>query len=339
MKKTTSNLIVAFVLLVGIAPTTVVSAGSFEFVALGDTAYCPEVDTPRYERLIDMINAASPAFSIHVGDIGKTDKGACDEEVRQTARRQFNSFDQPLIYSPGDNEWADCVYDADPLQQLDRLRAMFFSESTSLGAQTLPVIRQSDESEFKEFVENLRWEWNDVLFSTVHVVGSHNGLDPGIGGAKVLASDAALAEYQTRNSANIEWIKRTFDVANQRGSKAVVVVFHADIYQAAAASSPAFRGIKQALAEHTKSFLGQVLFINGDSHKFLIDKPLITFSGPGNAQTHMNVTRLVVYGDPNVRAVTVTVDTDTPWVFGFQPLFETGEGRSSAEQKICDGVN
>ena len=31
--------------------------------------------------------------------------------------------------------------------------------------------------------------------------------------------------------------------------------------------------------------------------------------------------RLQVYGDPEVRAVRVTVDPDTPWVFGFEPLY------------------
>ncbi|MDH3468345.1 MAG: hypothetical protein OES26_20980 [Gammaproteobacteria bacterium] len=338
MNKTFSNFGVAIMLLMGaMAPETRISAQSFEFVALGDTAYCPEVDVPKYERLIDKINAASPAFSIHVGDIGKPTTGACSEEVRQTVYRQFNQFKHPLIYTPGDNEWTDCVYNLKPLAQLERLRTLYFSKPKSLGRETIPLVRQSDESGFDEFVENLRWEWNDVLFATVHVVGSHNGLDPGVSGAKVPASNEALAEYQRRNDANIAWIERSFNVAKEHGSKAVVVVFHANIYQPEVENSPGFRGIKQALAEQTESYGGQVLFVNGDSHKFLVDKPLVSSHGPGGTQTHMNVTRLVVFGEPNIRAVKVTVDTNTPWVFGFQPLFEAGERRSVEEQEHCTG--
>lgn len=325
-----------FAVLAALAPTARALADNFEFVALGDTAYCPEIDNDRYERLIELINAADPAFSIHVGDIGKTDKGACTEELRQTVLRQFGEFDHPLIYTPGDNEWTDCVYDADPLEQLDRLRAIFFNEPTSLGSKTLPVARQSDESDFEAYVENLRWEHDGVLFATLHVVGSHNGLDPGIAGSKVLASEAALLEYHERNRANLQWIERTFEAAAERGSKAVVVIFQADVYHPSVENSPAFRGVRRALARHAGAFPGQVLIINGDSHRFLIDKPLMTSRGPGGTQTHMNVTRLVVYGDPNVRAVKVTVDTDTPWVFGFEPLFEAGERRSEEEQLLCN---
>jgi hypothetical protein len=34
------------------------------------------------------------------------------------------------------------------------------------------------------------------------------------------------------------------------------------------------------------------------------------------------VTRLQVYGAPELRAVRVSVDTEMPWVFGFTPLYD-----------------
>ena len=43
------------------------AAEPFSFVALGDTTYAIPADHPLYARLIDTINAAQPAFSIHVG--------------------------------------------------------------------------------------------------------------------------------------------------------------------------------------------------------------------------------------------------------------------------------
>jgi hypothetical protein len=47
-------------------------------VALGDTAYNPPADYPLYDALIAKINAAKPAFSIHVGDTWGAE--ACTEE-------------------------------------------------------------------------------------------------------------------------------------------------------------------------------------------------------------------------------------------------------------------
>jgi len=48
---------------------TPLAAASFSFVTLGDTAYNLPDDLPRYDQLIQRINAAEPAFTIHVGDI------------------------------------------------------------------------------------------------------------------------------------------------------------------------------------------------------------------------------------------------------------------------------
>ena len=61
MKKVTlSILLVIF--------TQAAIAKKFDFVALGDTAYNLPDDLTVYEQLIEKINAASPAFSIHAGD-------------------------------------------------------------------------------------------------------------------------------------------------------------------------------------------------------------------------------------------------------------------------------
>ena len=34
-----------------------------------------------------------------------------------------------------------------------------------------------------------------------------------------------------------------------------------------------------------------------------------------------NIVRLQVYGAPELKAVKVGVDTETPWVFSFEPLY------------------
>jgi hypothetical protein len=303
---------------------TLASAQPFEFVAHGDTAYCPEVDNPRYERLIEKINSVKPEFSIHVGDIGNPRTGSCTDVVVDTVAGQFSRFTHPLIYTPGDNEWTDCRGNFDPYERLDTLRTTFFSKPMSLGNKPMPVVRQSDESEHKQMVENLRWKWHDVQFATIHIPGGHNGL--------AIDTEQALLEYDARNRANIDWIQRTFEIARQDSAKAVVLVFHVDMYRPLYDRSPGYAAMKRTLRRVTADYNGQVLFINGDSHDFLIDKPLLR---EGYPRVFMKVTRLVVDGSPSLRAVKITVDPDTPLVFGFIPLAIENEERTEAERQLC----
>ena len=89
--------------------------------------------------------------------------------------QRFEASDNPLIYTPGDNEWTDChrppnfpedPAEADPLNRLSLVRETFFADGYSLGEKEIPVQRQS-----VEYPENARWI-RGVTFATLHVVGS-----------------------------------------------------------------------------------------------------------------------------------------------------------------------
>ena len=139
---------------------TSAAAEPFSFVALGDTTYAPPADNPLYGELIDAINAAQPAFSIHVGDT--KGYGDCGRRFQESQRDFFNRFAGPVFYTPGNNEWADCWKAnrnaADPTEILALMREVFWSKPESLGRVRLPLVRQSDEiPEFAEFTENARW--------------------------------------------------------------------------------------------------------------------------------------------------------------------------------------
>ncbi|MGH9202154.1 MAG: hypothetical protein ACRD2A_13075, partial [Vicinamibacterales bacterium] len=196
----------------------------FEFVALGDMPYKLPDDYKRFEALIAAINGLKPAFSIHIGDI-KSGSSPCTDENLTRIRDYFKTFQQPLIYTPGDNEWTDCHREKagkfDPLERLAFVRNLFFPDSKSQGAAPIDVIRQADVSGHKDLVENARWSHGGVLFATVDVVGSNNGFE------RTLAS---ATEYFVRNAANTAWIDETFAMAKRDGQKAVVVAFQANPY-------------------------------------------------------------------------------------------------------------
>ena len=79
--------------------------------------------------------------------------------------------------------------------------------------------------------------------------------------------------------------------------------------------------IARAIRDFGGAFGGPVLVINGDDHNFLVDKPWRVGQSESEPAKWDNITRLQVFGAPDLRAVKVSVDTDTPWVFSYEPLY------------------
>ncbi len=308
--------------------------GSFSFVAVGDTAYVVPQDYPAFDALIEAINQARPRFSIHIGDT--KGPGSCDDDRQQSILGFFQKFEQPLIYTPGDNEWADCWLPQfgaeDPLERLAAVRRIFFSNAESLGQNPLTLERQSDVSDHEQMVENARWAVGNVLFATLHEVGAAN--------SERAQDVAAVAEFRNRRQANLEWIENTFAVAVEEGFSGIVFALHAEIFEPPfldpAAGIEAFGSVVNAFREGARKYRGQVLLVQGDTHVFLIDRPLSgtvdpreylrRARGPGSPEIEYqydygNFTRLTVFGWPDVRAVKITVEPDTPWLFSFAPLY------------------
>ena len=81
---------------------------------------------------IDQIDA-DPAVRrvIHLGDI-KDGASRCDDSYFSARLADFESFDDPLVYTPGDNEWTDCHRASNgayvPTERLARLRELFFAK-------------------------------------------------------------------------------------------------------------------------------------------------------------------------------------------------------------------
>ena len=301
------------------------TAQPFEFIALGDTPYKLPDDYVKFDRLIGAINARRPAFSIHVGDI-KSGSSPCTDENLTKVLQQFATFEQPLLYTPGDNEWTDChrprAGGFDPLERLAKLRELFFADPTrSQGRAKIAVESQARvmAERFGKYVENARWTQNGVVFATVHVVGSNNNFEPG-------APHVAM-EYFERDAANVAWIDASFAHAQATGAKAVVLSWQADVLdirQKWAGDMPRVSGFVNtvnAVERGAKAFGKPVLVIHGDEHEFQVSRFL-----NAKYQPIPNVLRLEVMGESHVHAVRVLVDPDSPSVFGFWPLLVPENG-------------
>jgi hypothetical protein len=305
-------------MVISINVASVAHAEQYSFVALGDTSYDIPGDYPVYLSLIHSINAVKAKFSIHVGDT----KGAgdCGDEFQLRQKEFFETFEQPLIYTFGNNEWADCWKDNrgkhDPLVVLRSMRKIFFAENASLGKNQTPLIRQADlaPTEFSDYVENVRWSTEEVTYSTLHVVGEHNN--------QFLREEPLWREFVAREKANLAWINAAFESAAGAGHKALVISMHSNIFgDLAQMDGSAFQPVLSAISANAETFDGQVLVIHGHEHTFIIDRPMHKWDSAETTISGSNITRLEVFGWPDMKAVRVSVDTSTPWVFGFEPVY------------------
>lgn len=299
-----------------LAFASVLKAEQYTFVALGDTSYEVPADYPVYRALISAINEAAPRFSIHVGDTKGW--GDCGDEFQLGQKVLFDSFSAPVVYAFGNNEWSECWKanrgSHDPVVVLQSMRRIFFSEAQSLGEVRIPLKRQSDESAFTDYAENVRWSTEEVTFATVNVVGEHNN--------QLLRDEHLWREFVDREKANVAWISAAFESATQAKHKAIVIAMHSDIFgDLGRMEDGAFFPVLQAIIQGANAFNGQVLVVHGHEHTFIVDRPMHEWDDEATTMTGQNLTRLQVYGWPDMKAVRISVDTGTPWVFGFEPLY------------------
>ena len=293
-------------------------AQTFSFVALGDHPYgqAKQRYAP-YRALISSINRLQPAFSIHVGDF-KNGSSLCSDEEFAQQRKHFDLFESGVVYTPGDNEWTDCHRSNngsyDPVERLGRLRQMFFQPDWSLGKSPLRVSSQSQVMpQFSRFVENQRWVMNNVLFVTLHIVGSNNNFE--------VRDPKAIAEFFDRDAANIAWIRSAFELAATQHYKAVVFAFQGDIFISRSMweDFPAWSGFRNSVGETllplARDWGKPVLLIHGDGHQYHLDYPFKL-----NKKPIANLRRLEVPGASDVRAVRVEVDSATESVFSFEMI-------------------
>jgi hypothetical protein len=318
----------------------------------GDWAY-NQLLLDNASLLIDGVNA-DPAVSLvlHVGDIHSGSMPCTSAGVlppiatsnpgwNQTIFTQFQKFNAPVVYTPGDNEWTDChkkkqSFSGAPLKELAAVRGLFFSRpGHTLGVTDKLVYSQAKYFDRgfpadAQFVENVIWRDGKTVFVTLNMPGSNNdGLQ---WSAPFTDEGARTNEVSERSSANIRWLRAAFAFATYSHAKAVVIGLQADMWDPAAlpSASPAGDGLDgytpfvQELANQSVTFGKPVLLVNGDSHLYLSDKPLADPSSATGKIHHTqpvpNLTRIAVQGSTNAPAewLRLTIDTRTSQVFSWR---------------------
>jgi hypothetical protein len=293
-------------------------APRFSFVAIGCMPY-GEQNYAGFERLIAEINRHDPAFTVHCGDTKGGSEIPTDAFLARV-RGWFDSFEGPLMYTPGDNEWTDVHRESngrqDPLVWLDKVRAAYFSEERSLGRRPLPLVTQRRSAEHAEFVENARWTVGGVVFATVHVVGSNNNRDPERAGA--------MTEFAARDRANEAWVRAAFAEAKATGAPGLALFFQAQPFEqgsGAAGRPEGFRRFLDTVEEESVAFGRPVLLVHSDEHRYRLE---IAKAFEAGGPPRPNVTRLETFGAGDLHGVVVTVDPASAQVFLAGPLLVPG---------------
>jgi hypothetical protein len=257
-------------------------------------------ETLQTPAFIDAINRDPKVdLVLHVGDI-HSGKQFCTAEYDQTIADLWTAYKNPVIYTPGDNEWTDChksgegghvhvnglpvdYADGDPLANLALVRSLFFPRAGySLGGRKKQVLSQAlnydpKHPEDAEYVENVMWEQSKVLFVAINLPGgSNNDADNWFGAARTQAQTDEIAR---RTAADLRWLDAAFKQATSDGAEAVLIMLQADMWDLdgkalALGHLSNYETIIASIASQTLAFKNPVLLFNGDSHHYRSDNPL-----------------------------------------------------------------
>ncbi|MDH2442998.1 PKD domain-containing protein [Amnibacterium sp. CER49] len=282
----------------GVAPAAH-AAAPITFAVIGDVPYggTQYADLPGF---ISQINAdPSVQVTTHVGDISSPLN--CSSSYYDSVKSMFDGFAMPFVYTPGDNEWADChratTGAGNPLDKLATVRSTFFpTPGTTMGKAPMAVTAQAG------YPENVRYGLGDVTFAALNLPGSDNDLDTWTGLGYTAATSAQLSEESARTAADVQWIDQAFSQAKASGSRAVVIQTQADMFipsttTPSAKYKQAYGSIVKELAAQSTAFGAPVFLMNGDTHVFRKDTPLTSsswLSFYGISAAVPNLTRITV---------------------------------------------
>ncbi len=313
-------------------PTTTTSGppptgDAFQMALIGDSGYAAS-QYQVFDEVVQHMNGFPLSFVVHDGDF-KDPATACKDDKFEDVRDAFNKSKAPFVYAVGDNEWMDCTKNAgdpkDPVERLNKLRAMFFAQDQSLGQKPMPLSTQRQNG----YPENTRWTKEGVVFATLNAPGPNDNLPYDV-------DHPSTPEAGPRRQANLTWLRQTFEGAKASNAPAVMIIWQADPW--APTFGKTWTYLVDELKAQTLAFGKPVVLVHGDTHdvgpdgSFRLDKG----GRPAGARGPIvqdalddvpNFTRVETYAGGSFSSqapeahpdmwIRVTVDPKSPQVFSF----------------------
>jgi hypothetical protein len=278
----------------------VAPSSAFQFGFVGDTPYS-DLESGSLQRIFAAMADEPLEFVLHVGDL-KSSGEACSDAILSSRLQLLDGCPYPLVLTPGDNDWTDCLPSVAPwaaggcLERLGRLRSLAYAAPVSLGRRAMSLAQQGtvdDATALREDVdrsprlpENQRWRTGAVRFCTVHVVGSNN--------APRRTPELERA-WLARQEANARWLEDTVRLALREKAdglvKGLAVALHANM-QFGAARPDGWARMRGLVVAAAVAFDGPFLLLHGDTHFFRSDRLLKQSHGLANLH------RMECFGSP-----------------------------------------
>ena len=313
-------------------PINTGSREAYTIAVIGDFPYGP-VKLADMPNLFALINSDPKVdLVMHLGDIKAGSNAPCTNEYFEMIRDAFATFKDPLVYTPGDNEWTDCHQASKnnglytPTERLEKIRELFFPVAgQTLGGRPKQVLTEADDAAHSAYKENVMWMESRVVFASFNVQGSN---DDGAAWGTPLPADAGTFQSQSderasRSRANSAWLENTFQTAAENDAAGVVLMLQADMWDPTA-SLGNFNDFVVHIGNLAAAFGKPVLLLEGDSHSFRVDQPFTSaspfFGLHPNTPIAPNVTRIVVEGSDKGRTeyLRLTVDPQHGPLFSWE---------------------
>lgn len=188
--------------------------GEFSFGVIAPAFKTTSEETVLQDAIIEA-DADNLAFVVANGIKSSTEP--CSDRIYNRRKLLLSEAKNGLILSLAASDWANCKREngkSAAMERLSRLRDLFFSDEFSLGDSKIPVVRQSATPKFREYGENARWKFSDILFASINLPANNN---------HYLGAAGRNSEFEDRLVANRDWLQRIFTVAKRRKLAAIVL--------------------------------------------------------------------------------------------------------------------
>lgn len=197
-------------------------------------------------------------------------KGAhedCSDQLYANRLSALNLAKLPVILSLTGNDWISCMgkdmHESTANERLQRIRDLFYGNNTSLGIPSLHPIQESNNPEFRAYAENMQWESNHILFATLNVPVPDNHF---------IMRGGQNSEFEDRQVANREWLRRLFILAKARKAQGIVIFTDADIFTHPSSHlfslremPDGFEQVRKTVVTLSEQFTGHVLLISNQA--------------------------------------------------------------------------
>jgi hypothetical protein len=276
-----------------------IAQASFMFGVVDNATPQPEHESLLIQSLVEIDAQTFPFVVIHGI---KSMHESCSDNFLLQRYDLFNLAQTPVILTINADDWVSCSNkkgSSIATNRLSRMREIFYADATSLGTSSLPLLTQSVLPQFRNYPENLRWEYQHIQFASLNLPSPNNHW---------LENAGPNTEFEDRLIANKAWLHHIFSQANVKKSLGIVLSVDANFLHSASSSlsilhqqRDGFKEIRQQFLALARHFKGRILIIYRSAQE--ATEPSI--------QWHSNIGSIAVQG----AWMSIAIDPTSPMLF------------------------